>query len=258
MLMNSFALDDLEGFASPMRYPALAGKRVLITGVTAAAGVDIVRAFADHRTELVVEMAEQSEAMQALAEIAAESALDLTLLDPTSLGSEPGREGDILAMARKGCATYGGIDAVVNIISLDPAAAANATSLADVEARISDIFLKACLVGRVAANRMRLTHTAGVVLNVAVNPPTTGRARAFASVARATLATITRGEAQGWASDGIRFNAIAPLDATAIKADDDALPVLTNEPEIANLALFLATGHGKSLSGLVFDRAFAG
>ena len=42
----------IEGSRSVPAYPELAGKRVLITGLTSACGVDIVRAFADHKVRL--------------------------------------------------------------------------------------------------------------------------------------------------------------------------------------------------------------
>ena len=52
-------------------YPELAGKRVLITGLTRSCGVDIARAFAEHKGRLVLQFAEESEATETMAEIAA-------------------------------------------------------------------------------------------------------------------------------------------------------------------------------------------
>ncbi|MFM2422703.1 MAG: hypothetical protein RL291_1233 [Pseudomonadota bacterium] len=255
MLISSFAwngLDDLDldGLEPAMPYPQLAGKRVLITGVSSLGGVDIVRAFAEHKTELVIDMAERSEAMQAVAELAAQSALDLTIFD-APLKSEQ----DILAMARKAIAKNGGVDLVVNLVPLLPPRPDAAAGMAAIEAHISALFLKACLVGRVAANRMRLTQTEGVVLNVAVPLRGAGQHRGFLALARATLSSLTMGEAQTWAKDGIRFNAVAPADDAARGFQSSDLPALTGEPQMANLALFLATGRGRHLSGVTFDSA---
>jgi NAD(P)-dependent dehydrogenase (short-subunit alcohol dehydrogenase family) len=253
MLMSDTAFANDDEIPAPiMAYPQLAGKRVLVTGVTSTAGVDIVRAFAEHKTQLVIEMAEQSEAMQALAEIAAQSALDLTLVDPARHDEQA-----ITTMARQGIAAYGGVDLVVNIIEIDPSVARGARSVAAVEAALSALFLKACLVGRIAANRMRLTHAAGVILNVAVSSGAAQVVPGFEKVARATLEAMTRGEAQTWAQEGIRFNAVAPGEGGSGLENPDDMPTLYSEPDVAQLALFLATGEGKNLSGLVFDRAMA-
>lgn len=253
MLMSSFAYDGLDDCAFEagqlaMAYPQIAGKRVLVTGVTSKFGVDIVRAFAEHGTELVVETSEHSDAMVTVAEMAASSALSLTLFDqPLSA------EADILAMARKAIATHGGVDAVINVIPLVPPKPDAAQGMAAIEAHISSLFLKACLVGRVAANRMRLTHTEGVVLNVAATQTSAGNHRGFHALARATLQTLTKGEAQNWAHEGIRFNAVAPQDAATSGLRGSDHPVFAGEPDVANLALFLATGRGRGLSGITFD-----
>ena len=45
----------LEGARASPAYPELAGKRVLITGITSTSGVDVVRAFAEHRARLVLQ-----------------------------------------------------------------------------------------------------------------------------------------------------------------------------------------------------------
>jgi NAD(P)-dependent dehydrogenase (short-subunit alcohol dehydrogenase family) len=81
-----------------------------------------------------------------------------------------------------------------------------------------------------------------------LTPPTKGPAQAFACVAKAALAAMTRTQAEEWAGKAIRFNAIAPQ-----SADPRAEPSLAGEPEVAMLALFLASGRGKALSGQVFE-----
>ena len=53
-------LDEVE-FAP--EYPELAGKRVLITGVSGPLGVDVVRAFAEAGTRLVVQAVEDKRGM---------------------------------------------------------------------------------------------------------------------------------------------------------------------------------------------------
>jgi NAD(P)-dependent dehydrogenase (short-subunit alcohol dehydrogenase family) len=64
---------------------------------------------------------------------------------------------------------------------------------------------------------------------------------------------MTRSLAQEWAGKAIRFNAIAPQ--VAQLPGDRAV---ASEPDVAALASYLASGHGKELSGHVFEaeRAF--
>ena len=69
-------LDEVE-FAP--EYPELAGKRVLITGVSGPLGVDVVRAFAEAGTRLVVQAVEDGPETLALAEIIAPHAMDVRL-----------------------------------------------------------------------------------------------------------------------------------------------------------------------------------
>ena len=76
MLMTT--LDGIE-FAST--YPDLLGKRVLITGIDNAQGVDIARAFAEQRTRLVLHVNEMTPEMEVLGEIVSQGALDVRLFD---------------------------------------------------------------------------------------------------------------------------------------------------------------------------------
>jgi NAD(P)-dependent dehydrogenase (short-subunit alcohol dehydrogenase family) len=81
-----------------------------------------------------------------------------------------------------------------------------------------------------------------------LTPPRRGPAQAFACVAKAALSALTRSQAEEWGDKAIRFNAIAPQ-----TADARAEPSLAGEPEVAALALYLASGRGKALSGHVFE-----
>ena len=100
MLMT--AIDDVRAMPA---YPELAGKRVLITGLTSTCGVDIVRAFAEHKGRLVLQLAEQSEATETIAEIAAPSALEIKAFGPI------GAEADAVTRFAQGPAqVLGGLD----------------------------------------------------------------------------------------------------------------------------------------------------
>src|SRR5262249_36658255 len=101
---------------------------------------------------------------------------------------------------------------------------------------------------KVAANRMAVSWNEGVILNVATLPPTAQAAsRAFATVTKAALAAMTRAQAEEWADKTIRFNAIAP---PVVEIPGGAS---SGEPDMAALALYLASGRNKTLSGQVFE-----
>jgi 3-oxoacyl-[acyl-carrier protein] reductase len=106
-------------------------------------------------------------------------------------------------------------------------------------------------VTRIIANRMRLTLTEGLVLNVMTMPvPGTPAEAVLAGIARSALAAVTRGEAAKWAPDGIRVNAVGPA---AVMADAGAKSA--TDLDIAALALHLASRLGRTLTGQVFDAA---
>ena len=234
----------IEGASSALSYPELAGKRVLITGVSSSCGVDIARAFADHRARLILQFDETSAETSAIAEIVAPSALDVRAFGPLAADADSATQ-----FARSVMQAFGGVDVVINLIALAPAELGTPASLEEIERRVAQRLLLPCLIAKIAANRMALSYIEGLILNVAVlTPPSRGPAQAFACVAKAALAAVTRGQAEEWATKAIRFNAIAPQ-----VAESPAQPGLAGEPEVASLALYLASGRGKALSGHVFE-----
>jgi 3-oxoacyl-[acyl-carrier protein] reductase len=80
--------------------------------------------------------------------------------------------------------------------------------------------------------------------------PENARQEAVAAFARTVLASMTVKEATSWARQGIRVNAVGPR---VLRGECSAGAYLTNEPDIAALAVHLASRKGRSLSGHVFD-----
>ena len=70
----------------------------------------------------------------------------------------------------------------------------------------------------------------------------------LAAIARHTLTSFTRAEAQAAAVDGIRINAIVPAER---KSGDGR--ILMGTADVATMAMHLASGRGHELSGLVFE-----
>jgi NAD(P)-dependent dehydrogenase (short-subunit alcohol dehydrogenase family) len=239
MLMSA-----IEGARSAPSHPELAGKRVLITGLSPVCGVDIVRAFADHRARLILQFAEAGAFAETTAEIAAPAALEIA-----SFGPIGGETDDAVQFARKAAKQFGGIDAVINLVSLAPADLAAIDSTDDIEGAVASRLLLPYVLSNIVANRMALTLTEGLLLNIAtLAERVQARAQAFATVVKSALAALTRKQAEEWQGRAIRFNAIAPHGIETRSA-----PVLSGEADVATLALYLASSRGRTLSGLVFD-----
>jgi 3-oxoacyl-[acyl-carrier protein] reductase len=219
---------------------------VLITGLSPSAGVDIARSFAEQKARLIIQTCAEGPETTAIGALLAESAAEFTLFTaPVASNAEA------VCLAQTAARTYGGLDAVINILTVSPADLKRCRSHADIEALVSDMLLPATLIMRVTANRMRLMMGEGSILNVVMCPaPADAAEAALIGIIRATLACLTRGEAKEWASSGIRINAIGPRAPTKEAAGGT---VLSSEPDVAAVALHLASRKGKQLSGYVFE-----
>jgi NAD(P)-dependent dehydrogenase (short-subunit alcohol dehydrogenase family) len=242
MFSTSSAL-SFDAAAHEPAYPELRSARVLVTGVSATYGVEIVRAFAEQGVRLIVQCLDHGPEADALAGLLAAQTEDLVFEMGVFDGSDA-----VVRFARRAAAHFGGLDVVINIVPLSLQGVAVAGE-ADIEARVSDVLTGPCLITRIVANRMQLTHTAGQILHVAALPSCSTRLeRAFAGLVRATLSAMTRTEAERAADAGIRVNAVSP----AVFPVDTAL---SEEAEVAALALHLASGRGHALSGVMFNAA---
>lgn len=234
----------IEGALSAPAYPELAGKRVLITGLTSGCGVDIARGFAEHKGRLVLQFAEESTAMETVAELIAPDALEAKAYGPVGPETD-----DVVQFAKAAIGAFGGLDVVINLVPLDANGLGPLADLAQIEREIARRMVLPFILSKIAANRMSVTWTEGLILNVAtLNAPARGAGQAFASVAKTGLVAMTRTQAEEWAGRAIRFNAIAPQTSLV-----PVEPSLCGEPDIAALALYLTSGRGKALSGCVFE-----
>ena len=227
-------------------YPELAGARVLITGIGPTRGVDLVRAFGDHGCRMVLQIPAPCAETDALLAIIAESALDVHVQHDAIDTAETA-----LKFTQSAAKVFGGFDVAVNLVAIDRADMGGTETLADVEEMIASRLQAAARATSVAANRMGLTWTHGSVLNILrMATPKTGAEAAVAGIARSALAAFTRGEAERWAGQGVRINAVAPRVMLGGLGGDDCLQ---SEPDVAALALYLASHDGDGLTGHVFD-----
>jgi len=244
--MLTSVVEARRGVLGGFIYPELEGKRVLITGLTATAGVDVARAFADHGCRLIVQIPEPSPETDALLEVLAGGAEEVKASHASVTTPE-----EAVRFTQGAVMAFGGLDIVVNLIPLDRSDLDAGASVADIEDLIARRLQGALQATRVAANRMGLTWSNGVILNVlAAQAPNGGAEAAMIGIARGVLAAMTRQEALYWERDGVRINAIAPPSGLS------GAPV-ASEGEVASgvaaLALYLAAGRGSELSGLVLD-----
>lgn len=231
-------------------YPELEGARVLITGLMPGHGVDIARAFADVGCRLILQAPDVTPELEVLLEVIAMRAAEVSLV------GEPIRDtATAMQFAQGGALAYGGLEVVINLARLDTDGLHNGSTDRAVEDAVAAALGAPVHITRVVANRMRLTWTDGLILNIVTQAaPTRPIDQVAGQMARAGLAAMTRREAEGWASDAVRVNAVAP--APEASCEPGAAPVgLSSEPQIAALALHLASRRGRALSGLVFDAA---
>ena len=225
----------------------LNGARVLLTGLGAASGVDVARAFAEIKARLVVHTTDLSPEITALFALLSQTASEIKLYtDPITHADAAVRFAQVAAQA------YGGLDAVINLAAISSAEMTGIVSERGVENLISKKLTPLAHLTGVTANRMRVVLSEGMILNVLTMPhPRDGRDMAIASYARTALAAMTKSEAQAWAGHGIRINAVGPRVMTGSEAGSGAC--ITNEPDIAALAIYLASRRGRALSGHIFD-----
>jgi len=229
--------------------PELAGARVLIAGVTSTFGFDVARAFADHGARLILQSPEESSEMTELAAVLTENSSDIRFFN-TPLASDE----DARRLMQTAAQDFGGIDAVINLVSTPGEAIRRLETPQDMDALVASTLRLPLRMTEIAANRMRLVWVEGSILNVVrMQDAAGGRAMMAADVLRAELADMTRGLAQDWAANGIRINAVAPPSSIAAMGGD----AQASDADLAAIALQLASRKGRSVSGHVLDAAGA-
>jgi len=228
----------------------LAGSRVLITGLGSRHGVEIARAFAEQGCRLGLQSPEMNGDREVVLELLAADAEEVHLSEAAITSDSAA-----LKLAQWAAGACGGLDVVINLARLDDAGLAPDAGELDIEDRITATLGAPFRITQVIANRMQLTWKEGLILNVVTQGPAETRAAShLGRIARAALAALTRQEAARWAGSSVRVNAVVPA------GEPGCMPGafeagLASENEIAELALRLASGQGRDVSGLTFDAA---
>ncbi|MEM8973646.1 MAG: SDR family oxidoreductase [Pseudomonadota bacterium] len=243
MLMSVAEIRNSEGV-----YPELAGTRVLITGVGPTCGVDVARAFAEHSCRMLLQIPEPCPETDALLAVLSETALEVRAHhDPIDAADTATR------FTQTAAKIYGGLETVINLIHVSRYDLNSATTLEEIESLFVNRMQAAARTTGVAAGRMGLTWANGSILNVLRLPaPSKPSEAALAGIARTALAAMVRTEAEKWSDQGIRVNGIAPRTIMG-EAYDPSDDCISCEPDIAAVALYLASVQGSELSGHVLD-----
>jgi NAD(P)-dependent dehydrogenase (short-subunit alcohol dehydrogenase family) len=246
---------------------ALTGSRVLVTGAETASGRALAHAFSRHHARLVLQgEAGRLDSDQCHAAFAAHASGLMCFADPM------GNPEQALRFAQRAVTVFGGLDLAVVVIALDRPTMAAAIDADTIEDLIGARVAAAVETGKVIANRMGVTWTDGLIVNVLDVPEAmTEREKWVARMMKAALAAVTRREAVRLAGHGIRVHAIAP-DLDADRADHDPMsldpalagraaacddrwcgpdPEATTGEVMAAIAVHLAIRRNRSLSGLM-------
>lgn len=229
--------------------PELLGARVLITGLTPASGFDIARTFADQGARLIIQSPDDTPEMTELVAVLAESGTDMRLFNTPLETDEDARK-----LVQAAVQDFGGVDAVVNIVSVAGDDVRRIETFEDVDALVGRALHMPLRVTEAAANRMRLVWVEGSILNIVrVDGVKGGRGAMLSDMLRAEMAELTRGLAQDWAEHGIRVNAVAPPTSIAALTGDTP----ASDADLAAIAVQLASRAGRSVSGHVVDASGA-
>lgn len=219
------------GRSGPL-YPDLSGVRALITGAQSAVGVDIAAQFTHQGVRLLLET--EADAPQIPTNDFAPGATVIEIKRVGGKGSDGAR-----TTAQTAAKAFGSIDVMLNLITMPESGWPEITGPDDLEDTLAER-LSAAIVGtQVTANRMGLTWTPGVIVNVLHAPQSDARDPMIDLLVRDALSTLTHLEADKWAAQGIRVNAL-------ISTGDD-------QSAIARTAMRVCSAECAELSGLVFE-----
>ncbi len=233
-------------------YPDLDAKRVVVTGASLGVGERLVRAFAANGSRLVLQLDQDRNGLLAFAgELAADSK-GLRVFECT-FSAEDGIE----RFAKAAIGAFGGIDVLVNNLGPFPQDLSSARSEADFAGVVAASLRTAEVVTRAVVRRLELTRGPAVIVNVlSLDGEGLAARQALYAMARTTLETLTRADAEEWGELGLRVNSIVVSAEGArdpfADAAELAAPVAGDGlvDEVAAAVLSLASARSRWMNGM--------
>jgi len=240
-MSTSVATGIRAGLEAQRKTTPRAADRVMISGFETAAGQAIAEALARRGARLVLQAHTSDDAVAMAAGRLAAKARSVSLLNTCGAS-----RADAIADAQTAIATLGGADAVIVVVPFDHDALRGVVAARDGEQALGDMLARPIETIRIAANRMRVTWTAGTVVAVLVLPEgLSSREELVARLLKSQMAGVVRGEADRLADDGIVVVAVS-----ATRSDEPNSGCI---PELAELVAELAGGPADRLSGVVYE-----
>ena len=242
---------------------ALAGKVVLVTGGSRGIGAAIVTAAAGAGAEGVVHYGRRRDAAQAVAARVGAERCHLVAADLATAGAATG-------LWQRALAWKGRIDVLVNNAGIFTPIGIDASAEAWTEAWRT--LLQINLVATADLCREALRHFrgrgGGTIINVASRAAFRGDTPDYMHYAasKAGMVALTRSIARGFAADGVVAYALAPGFVRTEMAEnfvrvhgadaatrDIPLGEMVPPEEVANVAVFLASGRARHAPGATID-----
>jgi galactose dehydrogenase len=191
-------------------HPELEGARVFLTGIADATGEAVARGFAQQHTRLVLHSRQEPARATALADGVAPIAAGLRFFSGDIASDQAACE----RLSRAGLGAYGGVDLLVNFVSLPEAAADDGRDVSDIEDKVADALRPALVLGRAVADHARNSGQPATVIHVSLarsGPPSRkGPAFASYSMLKAGLEAMAQDQARRWFSHDVCVYAFVP------------------------------------------------
>ncbi len=232
-------------------HPELDGQRVFLTGIADATGEAIARRFAQQHTRLVLHSRQEAARATALADGVAPIAAGLRFFSGDIASDQAACE----RLSRAGLGAYGGVDLLINFVTLPPAASDDGCDAADIEDRVADALRPALVLGRAVADHARNSGQPATVIHVSL-ARSSGRGAAFATygMLKAGLEAMAQDQARRWFSHDVCVYAFVPgLPDDPFNYDDlgNVVPARSNfDASLAAILLNAASGRSRWLNGV--------
>ena len=231
-------------------HPELDGQRIFLTGIADGTGEAIARAFAQQRTRLVLHSRQEPARATALADGVAPIAAGLRFFSGDIASDQAACE----RLSRAGLGAYGGVDLLINFVSLPAVQADDGRDVVDFEDRVADALRPALVLGRAVADHARNSGQPATVIHVSL--ARSGRGAAFAAygMLKAGLEAMAQDQARRWFSHDVCVYAFVPGLPDDPFADEDmvnVVPARANfDASLGALLLNAASGRSRWLNGV--------